>query len=50
MLNTGGSDLRHFVRNFYRHALEYLQPVRAKYGAIFFMPPLGKSLNTIEKI
>ena len=35
--------------NFYRHALEYLQPVRAKSGAFFFSSfPLGKSLNVVE--
>ena len=33
---------------FYRHALEYLQPVCAKCGAFFSSPPLGKSLSIIE--
>ena len=37
-----------FWEKFYRHALEYLQPVHAKRGALFF-PLLGKSLNIIEK-
>ena len=32
----------------YRHALEYVQPDRAKCCAFFFSPPLGKSLNIFE--
>ena len=35
---------------FYRHALEYVQPDRAKRGAIVFFAPAGKSLNIIENI
>ena len=51
MLNIGRSDLRFFCENFfYRHASEYLEPLRAKCGANFFAPPLGKSLKFIGKI
>ena len=50
MLNTGRSGLRFLRKKFYRYALEYVQPDRAKCGAICFSPSLGKSLNIIENI
>ena len=52
MLNIEHTQVRPFVsRKIYKHALEYLQPVRAqKTSAQFiFSSPLGKSRNIIEK-
>ena len=35
---------------FYRHALEYRQPVRSKSDEFISSPPLGKSLDIIENV
>ena len=53
MLNVEHRQVRSstYCANFFdRHALGYVQPDRAKCGAIFLSPPLGKGLNIIEQI
>ena len=50
MLNTLEGQIAGFPREkFYRHALEYLQPVRADAAQFLFSPLLGKRLNVIEE-
>ena len=51
MLSTQAGQIFDFLgEKNYRHVLEYLQPDRAECGGFFFVsPPLGKSLNIIDK-
>ena len=51
MLNVEHRQVRSSIlprKYLHIHVLEYLQPVRAKFGPFFFSPPLGKSQNTRE--
>ena len=50
MLNIGRSNLHLISAKIYRHALEYLQPVRAKCGAFFFTPAWNKPEYLKNKI